>query len=147
MNRFGDWRPPRKCAREFLGLARIRARHDDRCKPPIRRQAGSFADAFLLGEKAVAVAFLERLHQWMVRQIGLDQGAPWSVAAPCPARHLCHQLPGSLAGARIAQFKRQIGIDDAGQCQMRKMMALGDKLRADDEIILALGDIAQRIAQ
>ncbi len=44
------------------------------------------------------------------------------------------QLIGALGGAQITTGKTEIGIDDAHQCQHRKMMPLGDDLRADQDI-------------
>src|SRR5262245_25038024 len=50
MNGFGAWCAARQRAGEFLGLARIRTRHDDRRKSSVGRQPRRFADSLLLGK-------------------------------------------------------------------------------------------------
>ena len=69
---------------------------------------------------------------------GLQQGAARLFAAPGAARHLIEQLKRALGGARIAIGQADIGVHHADQSQKRKIMALGDQLRADDEIELML---------
>ncbi len=49
------------------------------------------------------------------------------------------QLIGPLAGAQIAAGHAEIGIDDADQGQHRKMVALGDDLRADQHVVAMRG--------
>src|SRR5438552_1557938 len=49
------------------------------------------------------------------------------------------QLEGAFGGARIARPSAQIRIDDSGKRQLRKMIPLGDDLRADDDVDLARG--------
>ena len=137
----------RHATRESLGLGGVTAGNDERRQPAIGRQHGAFADRLFLIEIAVAGAAFQRQHQRMLREIGLDQGAARLLAAPRPSRHLRHQRPGALTAARIARFKCKIGINDADQCQMRKMMALGHQLRADDEVIFTAFHLADRIAQ
>jgi hypothetical protein len=58
--------------------------------------------------------------------------------APGPAGHLAEQLKGALGGARIAVGEPEIGIDHADQRHQREIVPLGDELRADDDIGLAL---------
>ena len=45
------------------------------------------------------------------------------------------QLIGPLGGAQIAAGHAEIGIDHADQGQQRKMVALGDDLRADQHVV------------
>ena len=63
------------------------------------------------------------------------------------ADHLMQQLEGALGGARIAVAEAEIGIDDADQIELREMMALGDELRADDDVEAALRDVVELLAQ
>ena len=74
---------------------------------------------------------------------GLDQRPTRLVAAAGASRHLIEQLEGALRGARIAASQSQIGVDDADEREMRKIVALGDKLGADDDIEGAFGDLVQ----
>ena len=57
------------------------------------------------------------------------------------------QLERALGRARIAIRQAEIGIDDADQIELREMMALGDKLRADDDVELAFGHVVEFLAQ
>ncbi len=57
------------------------------------------------------------------------------------------ELKGALGGARIAVRQAEIGVDDADQIELGEMMALGDKLGADDNVELALRDVVELFAQ
>ena len=50
------------------------------------------------------------------------------------------QLEGALGGARIAIGEADVGVDDADQRHVGKIVALGDQLRADDNVRLAPRD-------
>src|SRR2546423_856077 len=50
------------------------------------------------------------------------------------------QLEGAFGGAWIARPSAQIRIDDPGKRQLRKMITLGDDLRADNDVDLARGE-------
>ena len=56
------------------------------------------------------------------------------------ADHLMQQLERALGGARIAGAETEIGIDHADEIEPRKMVPLGDKLRADDDVDAAFRD-------
>ena len=84
-----------EAAGEALGLGGIGAGDDDAGELAIGWQAGGLANAFFMIEEAVAVAALERLHQRVIGDVGLDHcpaglfAAPvgdilagWSAAAP-----------------------------------------------------------------
>ncbi len=72
--------------------------------------------------------------------------APPRLAAGA-ADHLMQKLEGALGGARIAVGKAEIGVDDADQIELRKMVALGDELRADHDVEAALRDVVELLAQ
>jgi hypothetical protein len=76
----------------------------------------------------------------MVRLIGLQQADALLAGAAGAAGDLAEQLEGALGRARIAVGQAEIGIDHADQRHVRKIVALGDELRAYDDIGLALGD-------
>ena len=63
------------------------------------------------------------------------------------ADHLMQQLERTLGGARIAVAKAEIGVDDADQIELGKMMPLGDELRADDDVEPAVRDVIEFLAQ
>src|SRR5690349_9532524 len=77
----------------------------------------------------------------------LQKALPLPGFASGAARDLMQKLERPLGRARIAIRKTEIGIDDADQIELREMMALGDELRADDDIELALGDTVEFLAQ
>ena len=90
-------------------------------------------------EKPVAVARGECLHDRLVRHTGLDQHPALVLGAAGAAADLMQQLIGPLGGAQIAAGEPEIGIDDADQGQHRKMVALGDDLGPDQQIVAPLG--------
>ena len=63
------------------------------------------------------------------------------------ADHLMQQLERALGRARIAIAEAEIGIDDADQIELGEMMALGDQLRADDDVEAALRHVVEFLAQ
>ena len=68
--------------------------------------------------------------------------APGSAPQPGPSAPRCARPPADR------RFEGEIGIDDADQRQMWEMMALGDELRADDQMLHSpLAIVADRIAR
>ena len=63
------------------------------------------------------------------------------------ADDLMQELERALGRARIAVGEAEIGVDDADQIELREMVALGDELRADDDVEAALGDVVELLAQ
>ncbi len=59
------------------------------------------------------------------------------------ADHLMQKLERALGGARIAVGEAEIGIDDSDEIELGEMMALGDKLGADDDVEAALRHIVE----
>ena len=94
----------------------------------------------LLLVEALGIAGDDGAHHRMVGLVGLQQAEALLAGAPGPAGHLAQQLEGALGGARIAIGEAEIGVDHADQRHVREIVALGDELRADDDVGLALGD-------
>ena len=57
------------------------------------------------------------------------------------------KLEGALGGAWVAVAETEIGIDDADQIELGKMMTFGDQLGADHDIEFALRDVVELAAQ
>ena len=144
---FGRGNASRDRPGKTLRLRRIAPLHDERREPAIGRECRLLAHALFLVEEAVAVAPCKSLDERMIGPEGLDERPSRPVAASGPAGHLRQQLPGALARPWIAGLECKIRIHHARQHEMWKMMALGDKLRADHQIDLALLDLAQRIGE
>ena len=72
--------------------------------------------------------------------VGLDDGAACAADAAGAAGHLRQELEGPLGGAEVAMGEAEIGVDDADQGELREIVALGDELRADDDVGFARGD-------
>ena len=72
---------------------------------------------------------------------------PGRVAATGASRHLLQRLERALGGARIAARQAEVAIDDADQRELRKVVALGHKLRADDDVEGAARDLFQLLFQ
>ena len=76
----------------------------------------------------------------MIGLKGLQQGAAGLVAASGASRHLTEKLKGAFRRARVAAAQSKIGVDDPDERQVREIMALCDKLSADNDIEGAIGD-------
>ena len=82
----------------------------------------------------------------MLGLVRLQIAAPDAGIAAGAADHLMQELEGALGGARIAVAQAEIGVDDADQIEHREVMALGDELRADDDVEFARGDVGEFLA-
>ena len=69
--------------------------------------------------------------------VGLDQHAPGLVAAPGAPGDLLDLLEAALGGAQVAALQPEVGVDHPDQRQIGEVIALGDQLRADDDVDLA----------
>src|SRR6478752_1404061 len=83
----------------------------------------------------------------MLGHVGLDQAAAGNGLAAGAPRHLIEKLKRALRGARIGMGEAKIGVDHADQRQAREVVAFGHELRADDDVDLAVLDLAQGLAQ
>src|SRR4029079_12261382 len=92
------------------------------------------------GVERFAVARDERLHDRVIRRIGLDKAAALLPYPPGAPGHLCQELPGAFGGAWVAVRQAESGIDYADKRKAGKVVALCDELRADDDIHLAARD-------
>ncbi len=123
-----------------FGRGAILARDDKRREPAEGRQAGAAALLRLLAVEALRIAGEQSANHRMFRLPGLHQARPRR--PPRPARPVtCWRSWNVRSAARGSPFdEADIGIDDADERQQRKIMALGDELRADDDIAGALRD-------
>src|SRR6185437_9149307 len=78
---------------------------------------------------------------------GLQQGAAGLLAASGAAGRLAQKLECVLGRARIAIGEPDVGVDDSNERQPREIMALGDKLSADDDVVIAAPDRVQLATQ
>src|SRR5579872_954289 len=87
--------------------------------------------------EAFDIARQKRLHHRMLRLPGLQQAAARLVAASGAPGRLLKELKGPLGRARIAIGETDVGVDDPNERQQRKIVALGDELRANDKVVRA----------
>ena len=129
-----------------FGQCAILARDDQRGETAEGRHARSLADRGLAGIETLPVTGRDGLQHRIVRRIGLDVGLGLCTAgdAAGTADDLFEDLKGALGRARIGTVEGQIRVDDADHRHVRKMMALGDKLGADDDVRLAACDVLQQ---
>ena len=126
-----------------LCLGALQTRNDD-CRQPAKRwQAGRAALGDLLLVEGLAVAGDDRPNDGMIRCVGLQQCAAGAAGASGAAGHLAEELEGAFSGAEIAVGEAEVGIDHADQLEQREIVALGDELRADDDVDLAFCDRRQ----
>ena len=130
-----------------FGFVLVAAGNDQRCEPPEGRIGAILARFDLLRIKRFAVAGNQRAHHRMLRLMRLQEAVAAPLFAPGAARDLMQQLECALGRARIAIGETEIGIDNADEIELREMMALGDELRADDDVELSLGDLVELGAQ
>ena len=57
-----------------------------------------------------------------------------SLATACATCNLGQYLEGALGGAKVGQMKRCIGVDHSHQCNVGEIQALGDHLRAQQDL-------------
>ena len=62
--------------------------------------------------------------------------------APRPSRHLRQQLERALGRAEVRHVDGRIRADDADQRDIREIQSLGDHLRADQNVGVALPEVA-----
>ena len=116
-------------------------------QPAERRIAGLLAHLDLGGVERLAILRDQRAHHRMLGLVRLQIAVAAPLLAAGAADHLMQQLERALGGARIAVGKAEIGIDDADQIELGKMVALGDKLRADDDVEAALRHVVELLPQ
>ena len=66
--------------------------------------------------------------------VGLDQHTPRVVTTSGATRYLHEQLRHAFAGAKIDTKQTTVRVEDSNQCHVRKMVALGEHLGADEDI-------------
>ena len=76
----------------------------------------------------------QRADDGMVGLEGLDKPTPRPVAATGATGHLLEELERAFGRARIAGGETDVGVDDADQRQMRKIMSFRHELRTDDDV-------------
>ena len=77
---------------------------------------------------------IERLHDRLARLL----------AAAGAAGHLREQLKRPLGRAEVGHAEADVGRDDADQRHARKVVALGNHLRADQDVDLAVAEARQQ---
>ena len=113
----------------------ILGRDDDRGETPERRQAAEPALLGLLAIEPLGVARNQRRDDRMLRLPGLQKRAAELFAAARAAGRLAQELERALGGARIGIGEPDVGVDHANESEQREVVALGDELGADDEVV------------
>ena len=78
---------------------------------------------------------------WMDR---LDDRFARALAAPGAPRHLGQELKRALRRPKVGEAETDIRGHDADQRDARKVVALGDHLRADEDVDLARREARQQ---
>ena len=94
-------------------------------------------------DKEFEVVMARELNAWTEWSERLDVHLAFHIAAAGPARYLGQQLERPLAGPEIRLVQAQVGVNDPHQGDVGKMEALGDHLRADQDVDLAGAKIPQ----
>ena len=102
-----------------------------------KRRVGQLpAQGQLFRVKSLVVVCLRFADDIMVRIEGLDHDPPRAIAPSPPSRHLGEDLEGPFGGAKIRLAHGGVRGDDADESDARKIVPLGDHLRADEDIDL-----------
>jgi hypothetical protein len=96
--------------------------------------------------ETVEVVMPGKLNGGMMRGEALDEDLALDIATAGAAGHLREELERALAGAKVRQMQGEVGVDDADERDIREMQALGDHLRADEDVDLADAKRAERLA-
>src|SRR5262245_918745 len=76
----------------------------------------------------------------VVWKFGLYQDITGYIPASSTARHLGQESVQSFRRAKIGAVEQAVGVNHAHQIQVREIMTLGEYLRADQYVDLALRD-------
>ena len=102
-----------------------------------------FAEFDFLFVKAGEVMAARILDRRMKRRERLHEHLALDIAAAGATGDLREQLEGALARAEIRLMQREVGVNDADERHVREMQALGNHLRADENVGLARAKIAE----
>src|SRR5215467_5524164 len=83
----------------------------------------------------------------MLRLMRLQIPDTATLLAPGTADDLVQQLECAFGSARVPVCQPEIGVDHAGQLELREMVALRNKLGPDDNVELSLRDCVELLAQ
>ncbi len=139
--------PPGHRLAQREGLGHVLGGDDDSGHAPVGRRADHAPLGGLGAPEPLLVARQDRADHRVLRLVRLQEGEAGSPGAPRPASDLAHQLEGALGRAQVGPEQPQIRVDHADQRQRREVVALGDQLRADDDVGGALGDRADLLLQ
>src|SRR6185437_6921812 len=101
------------------------------------------AEAQLLVIEAGKIVQGGVLHGVVVGEEGLQNYFSRDLATPCATRNLRQQLEGAFRGAKVGKAERHIRANNSNQRDAVDVVALGDHLRADQEIEFAVAERMQ----
>jgi len=117
------------------------ASHDDRDEAGVRGHAAETAFVGKALSEGDGVSGEDGFQDRMFGLRRLQHRAPRLVGTARAARDLIEHLIRALGRAQVAAHEAKISIDHAHQSQVRKIMALRDDLRADDDVGFAVRDV------
>ena len=113
----------------------------------VRRGEGRFADG-KLGFRELGCIVGAHMHQGvMLGLIGLDDHPPRRRPTTGTAGHLGQQVKGALGGTKIGEVERHVRQHRSHQRDVGEVVALGQNLRADDQVVTTLADALQHAFQ
>src|SRR5215475_223262 len=106
-----------------------------------------FAQLDLARVERVAVGRHQCTYYRMLGLMRLQIADAATLLPPGTADDLMQKLKRALGRARVTVCQAEIGVDHADQIELGEMVALGHKLRADDDVEASLGDVVELLAQ
>src|SRR5690606_3530571 len=135
-----DLRSMRGCAAHFAGktfsFGLTAGADDDRSKPTEGRQTCLPSLVNLTLVEFLRITRNKRLHDRMVRLVGLDQASALQPAAAGATSNLTQQLERAFRRPRVSVGEAKIGVDNANKRHSGKVVTLRHKLGADNDIRL-----------
>ena len=133
--------------RDVTGCGRGAVRDDDLNQTGIGRVRHQFAKLDLMTEESRVILPPGELQRIMVGVERLDYHLARSFAPSGAAGYLCKELEGALGRAEIGEGKACVGSDHANQCDIGKIMALGEHLRPHQDVEPPLLEGRESLAQ
>ena len=136
-----SWRvcvePLAQSARPLQGVVEFVAADEDVGQGGVGRVVHPAAELQFFFVEADEVVAGGVLHGVVILKISLQHDFAGRLAASGASGNLGEELEGALGGAEVGEAESDVGTDDADQRDAVNVVALGDHLRADEQIEFA----------
>src|SRR5215472_8258269 len=124
----------------------MRGTDGDQDRVSKRREIATLAKLHFLLEIACEIVVAGKLNRRAKGRVSLHEDFAWRFAAPGASGNLGKKLKCPFARTDIGEMQREIRIDDADECDVRKMQTFRDHLCADENVNLSCAEVSQSFA-